>query len=112
MANLDRQTKGLRQLLATKTTFSTRILGVTHANHVYTQPMKTLQVRKVPDVIHKTLRKRALDAGVSLSDYVLEELARIASKPPIADVLLRASSDTHLSTSTIVKAVRSGRDRN
>lgn len=74
--------------------------------------MKTIQIRKVPEKVHKTLRVRAAAAGVSLSDYVLEELLRITSRPPIADVLGRAASrEGGAHPDDIVAAVRSGRDR-
>ncbi len=35
---------------------------------------KTIQIRNVPDDVHHTLRVRAAEADMSLSDYVLEEL--------------------------------------
>jgi len=73
---------------------------------------KTIQIRKVPERVHKVLRTRAAAAGESLSDYVLEELTRIADRPPIADVLARASRRTdRIDVADIVAAVRSGRDR-
>ena len=48
---------------------------------------KTIQVRGVPDEIHAELRARAAAIGLSLSDYLLREATRIASRPPLADVL-------------------------
>lgn len=73
---------------------------------------KTIQVRKVPDRVHRALRTRAAAAGRSLSDYVLEELIRVAERPPIADVLARAATrGDGVDTASIVAAVRSGRDR-
>ena len=49
--------------------------------------MKTLQIRNVPDDVHRALRIRAAAAGVSLSDYALGELERAAERPPVAEVL-------------------------
>jgi plasmid stability protein len=73
---------------------------------------KTIQVRNVPDSVHRTLRTRAAGAGVSLSDYVLDELVRVSERPPVADVLARAGSRRGgVPVETIVEAVRSGRDR-
>lgn len=73
---------------------------------------RTIQIRNVPDQVHKTLRSRAAAAGVSLSDYLLDEVRRIAERPPVADVLARASTRAGgVDASEIVKAVRSGRDR-
>ena len=40
-----------------------------------------IQIRNVPDEIHRTLKSRAAKQGVSLSDYVLAELRRMAELP-------------------------------
>lgn len=74
--------------------------------------MKTIQIRNVPDRTHRELRTRAAAAGMSLSDYLLEELTRVAGRPPMADVLRRAESRAGgVPLDEIVSAVRSGRDR-
>ncbi|MGI9003887.1 MAG: FitA-like ribbon-helix-helix domain-containing protein [Pseudonocardia sp.] len=52
---------------------------------------KMLQVRDVPDDLHEVLRHRATASGMSLSAYVLRELERVASRPPLAEVLERAA---------------------
>jgi antitoxin FitA len=74
--------------------------------------MKTIQIRNVPENVHRVLRTRAAAAGVSLSDYALQELERVAEHPPVADVLARARSRAGgAQADAIVAAVRSGRDR-
>lgn len=74
--------------------------------------MKTIQVRNVPDDVHRTLRTRAAAAGVSLSDFALEELERVAQRPPVADLLKRARSRAGgVDSTAIVTAIRAGRDR-
>jgi hypothetical protein len=78
----------------------------------YTHGMKTIQVRNVPDDVHRALRTRAAAAGVSLSDYALGELERAAQRPPVAELLQRARSRAGgASSRAIVAAVRAGRDR-
>ena len=73
---------------------------------------RTIQIRNVPDDVHRMLRSRAAAAGQSLSDYLLAELIRVAERPPVADVLARASArHGGASTGDIVAAVRAGRDR-
>lgn len=73
---------------------------------------RTVQIRHVPDEIHRTLMIRAVTSGRSLSDYLLAEIIRVAERPPIADVLARADDRPGGTTvGTIVEAVRSGRDR-
>lgn len=74
--------------------------------------MKTIQVRNVPDDVHRALRTRAAAAGVSLSDFALEELERVARRPPVAELLARARARAGgVGSEAIVAAVRSGRDR-
>lgn len=73
---------------------------------------RVVQIRNVPDDIHRTLRSRAAAVGLSLSDYLLAEVVRVAERPPIADVLARANSrSAGTSSEAIVEAVRAGRDR-
>jgi antitoxin FitA len=73
---------------------------------------RSIQVRNVPDDVHRTLRARAAAAGLSLSDYLLADLARIAERPPVADVLVRASRRSGgAGIDAIVEAVRAGRER-
>lgn len=52
--------------------------------------MKTIQIRNVPEEVHRKLRARAAEAGLSLSDFALAELERVAAHPTVADVLTRA----------------------
>ncbi len=69
-----------------------------------------LQVRNVPDDVHAELRRRAQAAGVSLSEYLLRELERIAARPPIEEVLARsASRRLDLSMADVVATVRAER---
>jgi antitoxin FitA len=94
-------------------------MGVTHPAW-YSNPqiasvcqVKSIQIRKVPDDVHRVLRTRAAAAGLSLSDYALQELERVAEHPPVADVLVQARGRAGgASAEAIVAAVRSGRDRN
>ena len=72
---------------------------------------RALQVRGVPDEVHRELRARAAAAGMSLSDYLLEELTRVASRPRIADVLARAGArHGGVASQAIVGAVRAERE--
>lgn len=73
---------------------------------------KTIQIRGVPDDIHRTLRTRAAAAGESLSDYLLQELRRVAERPAVADVLARAGSRRGgASPLEIRELLRQARDR-
>ena len=46
---------------------------------------KMVQVRNVPDALHRSLKARAAMAGMSLSDYLLGELREIAERPTLAE---------------------------
>jgi plasmid stability protein len=73
---------------------------------------KNVQIRDVPDDVHRELKSRAAAVGQSLSEYLLDEITRVVARPPIADVLRRADSRREgVSVREIVAAVRSGRDR-
>lgn len=71
---------------------------------------RMLQVRNVPDDVHAELRRRARAAGVSLSEYLLRELERIAARPPIEEVLARsASRRLDISMADVVETIRAER---
>jgi plasmid stability protein len=47
---------------------------------------KLLQIRNVPESVHRTLKARAARAGMSLSDYLLAEVERLASRPTLDEM--------------------------
>ncbi len=46
---------------------------------------RTIQVRNVPETLHRALKVRAAKAGMSLSAYLLGELREIAARPALAE---------------------------
>ncbi len=46
---------------------------------------KMIQIRNVPDALHRRLKARAAMAGMSLSDYLLSEIREIAQQPTLAE---------------------------
>ena len=50
---------------------------------------RMVQIRNVPDALHRKLKVRAADAGQTLSDYLLTELERLAARPTREDMLSR-----------------------
>ena len=40
-----------------------------------------IQIRNVPDETHKKLKARAAAAGVSMSDYILKDITKLAERP-------------------------------
>lgn len=73
---------------------------------------KMVQIRNVPDDIHRTLKIRAAEAGLSLSDYVLAEITRLAERPTLAEMRERLSAKppVHLGGARIARRVRADRD--
>jgi plasmid stability protein len=56
-----------------------------------------IQIRNVPDVIHRKLKSRAAMAGMSLSDYLLRDIRQVAEQPTLEEIrerLQRRSSVT------------------
>ena len=71
-----------------------------------------IQIRNVPDTLHRTLKSRAALAGMSLSEYLLRELHTVAERPTVDDLRarLRERASTTLSVAP-AEAVRAERDR-
>jgi antitoxin FitA len=51
--------------------------------------MKMIQVRNVPDDLHRSLKERAAREGTTMSDLILAELPRLAHKPSPQELLDR-----------------------
>ena len=54
---------------------------------------KMIQIRNVPDELHRTLKVRAAKSGMTLSDYLLSEIEQIAGKPTLREWLEMVSRD-------------------
>ena len=72
---------------------------------------RTIHIRNVPERIHRTLKVRAAQAGMSLSDYVLRELKQLVQQPTLDEILdrLRALPTTNVDTAAAVRAEREAR---
>ena len=72
---------------------------------------KMIQVRNVPDAVHREAKARAARAGMSLSDYLLRELEQALSVPPVDEVLARITGrDRPAISESPAQAVRAGRE--
>ena len=71
-----------------------------------------IQVRNVPDDVHRTLKARAAEAGMSLSDYIKRDLERSAARPTIEEISARiaARGPSKMSPEFIVETLRELRD--
>lgn len=72
-----------------------------------------IQVRNVPEVLHRNLKARAAGAGMSLSDYLLGELREIADRPTLAEFRERLHTrrpfQVALDTAGLVREERAAR---
>jgi plasmid stability protein len=50
---------------------------------------KMIQIRNVPDDVHKALKIRATREGMSLSDFLLREVTRVAEQPSLEEMIER-----------------------
>jgi plasmid stability protein len=46
---------------------------------------RVIQIRNVPEALHRGLKARAATMGMSLSDYLLGELEEISRRPTLAE---------------------------
>jgi plasmid stability protein len=75
---------------------------------------KMIQIRNVPDDLHRDLKMRAAAAGMSMSDYIKRELGLRRSKSTIREIGARrrarsGGKKSSLTTQDIVDIIREGR---
>lgn len=64
-----------------------------------------------PERLHRRLKARAAMAGMSLSDYLLEEIRRAAERPTVNELRARIESRAAVSPAMpTAEAVRAERD--
>jgi antitoxin FitA len=74
---------------------------------------KMIQLRNVPDPLHRILKARAAMAGMSLSDYLIAEIEDLAHRPTLAELRQRLHKrkpvTADLDTVTFVREEREAR---
>ena len=71
-----------------------------------------IQIRNVPDALHRQLKSRAALAGMSLSDYLLSEIRQVAERPTLDELRARLERRPGMTPSVSpVQAIRAERDR-
>ncbi|HUZ28593.1 MAG TPA: hypothetical protein VMU90_05085 [Solirubrobacteraceae bacterium] len=73
---------------------------------------KMIQVRNVPDDVHKILKARAAASGMSLSDYIKRDLEESASRPTMEEIdrRIRSRQQSGIETEFIVHTLHELRD--
>jgi plasmid stability protein len=79
----------------------------------HVQRMTTMiQIRNVPDTLHRRLKSRAALAGMSLSEYLLSEIRQVAERPTLDELRARLERRPPMTPSVEpAQAVRAERDR-
>lgn len=79
----------------------------------YADSMKNLQIRNVPEDVHRRLKSRAALEGRSLSEYALRELVRSLERPSRAELLERvrerSPADTDVDVVHVLREERESR---
>jgi plasmid stability protein len=72
-----------------------------------------IQIRNVPDELHRDLKVRAAQTGMTLSDYLLAELRALAVRPTMSEWLTRSESWEPIEVAEApAAALAAERDRN
>ena len=70
-----------------------------------------VQIRNVPNELHRRLKARAALAGRTLSDYLLHEIRRVAERPSLEELRTRFTGRSAVTPSVPpARAVRIERD--
>ena len=70
-----------------------------------------IQLRNVHDGLHRTLKARAALSGMSLSDYLVAEIRKVAERPSIAELRERLERRARVNSPvSAADAVREERD--
>ena len=71
-----------------------------------------IQIRNVPDALHRRLKSRAALSGMSLSEFLLRELREAAERPTIEELRARLARRAVVTPSVApAEAVRAERER-
>lgn len=72
---------------------------------------KTIEIKNVPDELHRKLVMRAAKNGMTLSDYLLSEIGHVAEKPTMKEWLEMVGDREPVKTSeTSAEIIRRHRD--
>ena len=61
---------------------------------------RMIQIRNVPDSLHRKLKARAAVEGQTLSDYLLAEIGRMATLPTRQEMLARLHTRSRITLRT------------
>jgi len=72
--------------------------------------MKMIQIRNVPEEVHRALKERAARDGTTMSELVMRELPRIAAQPTPEQLFRRLEQREPVAGTAGSDLVRADRD--
>lgn len=77
--------------------------------------MGHIQIRNVPEDVHRTLKSRAATRGMSLSEFLLAEVTELAEHPSLEELVARIRSRpmirSEVSNAELIRQARAERER-
>ena len=77
--------------------------------------MGHIQIRNVPEDVHRTLKARAAKEGMSLSEYLLRDVVELARRPTLEEITERIRSrpmiQSDFSAADALREAREERER-
>jgi antitoxin FitA len=67
---------------------------------------KMIRLRQVPDALLRQIKARAAKSRLSLSDYLIREMRKIAERPTLEEMRERLRGSGSLSRERLTKAFR------
>jgi antitoxin FitA len=73
---------------------------------------KHVQIRNVPEALHRRLKLKAMRQGMNLSDYLRLEMERIAKLPTLQEwaIMVKNQDSSNISTEEILESIQAGRE--
>lgn len=82
-----------------------KVIDMSAARDTVQHMSKMIQIRNVPDDLHRQLKIRAAAAGMNMSDYIKRELDIRTRKSTIPEIIARREAQGRKSTSTTQQLV-------
>jgi antitoxin FitA len=77
--------------------------------------MGHIQIRNVPEDVHRTLKARAAKEGMSLSEYLLAQVTELAQRPTLEEMTERIRSRpmirSNVAAADLIREAREERER-
>jgi len=74
-----------------------------------------IQIRNVPEALHREIKVRAAREGMSMSDWLMREISKVVKRPSRAEVLARIRArgplETPIDSVALIRSMRDGDER-